>query len=199
MEMSLGSNVDFTVRSPSIVPKSDTPTSVSLDCKLTNVNPVPKLRNTNLEFKIKDTDEGTNPNSKVSLHFVFSPRMHMTAPACPLKHEPSPRTLDPDISLPHSVVLSKLCSPSPTTLTPTKFKSSPQTYFVLSLLVAVFFNLPLGMLAMCLSLRAGRAYTDGRLHNGDCWANSALATSLVGILITEICFIMVIVLVLEKK
>ena len=34
----------------------------------------------------------------------------------------------------------------------------PETYLVLSLIVAFFFNLPMGLIAMCISLRARKAY-----------------------------------------
>ena len=71
------------------------------------------------------------------------------------------------------------------------FAPEPQTYLGLSLLVVFFFNLPLGLVAVCLSLSAGRAYIADRKHKGDCRARTALVISLLGILITSLTVIII--------
>ena len=70
--------------------------------------------------------------------------------------------------------------------------SIPQTYLALSLLVALFFNLPFGLLGACVSLTARRAYVSGRARAGDCRARWALTIDLLGMLVSALIVIVLV-------
>ena len=68
-----------------------------------------------------------------------------------------------------------------------------QHYFVLSLLVCICFNVPLGLAAVYLSCRAIHLFNAGENHKGRCRARAAFYLSMLGI-VTSSLAIMVAVL-----
>ena len=83
-----------------------------------------------------------------------------------------------------------------TTRIPTKKRAIPETYLVLSLIVAFFFNLPLGLIAMCVSFKAKNAYKIGNFKQGECCSMISLCISLFGIFVTACTIIGMILLLL---
>lgn len=65
-----------------------------------------------------------------------------------------------------------------------KVRRVPDTNFTLATLVCLCFNLPLGAIAMYLSLTAARAYRDGKNEKGDVRANASVMLSLFSIVST---------------
>ena len=61
----------------------------------------------------------------------------------------------------------------------------PQHYFVLSLLVAVFFNVPLGAVAMYLSWKAMKYFESGDCKTGRRRAKAAFYISMLGMVISS--------------
>lgn len=66
----------------------------------------------------------------------------------------------------------------------TKIRRVPDTNLTLATLVCLCFNLPLGAIAMYLSLTAAKAYRDGKNDKGDFRANASVLLSLFSIVST---------------
>ena len=80
---------------------------------------------------------------------------------------------------------SKTCSRiNPVGINSSKIRRVPDTNLTLSTLVCLCFNLPLGVIAMYLSLTAAKAYRDGKNDKGDCRANASVLISLFSIVST---------------
>ena len=62
----------------------------------------------------------------------------------------------------------------------------PNTNFAIACMVAMCFNLPFGVLAMYFSLRAVKAYQDGRAKLGEKRSRWSIVLSLLGITITTV-------------
>ena len=62
----------------------------------------------------------------------------------------------------------------------------PQHYFVLSLLVAIFFNLPLGAVAIYLSCKAIKFFQNGDNRSGRHRAKAAFYISMLGMVTSSI-------------
>ncbi|PVD37776.1 hypothetical protein C0Q70_00377 [Pomacea canaliculata] len=72
-------------------------------------------------------------------------------------------------------------------VTPFKAMSDiPNTNFAIACMVALCFNLPFGILAMYFSLRAVRAYQEGRHDMGERRSRFSIVLSLLGITITTV-------------
>ena len=88
-----------------------------------------------------------------------------------------------------------------THLLPPKPKpAAPETYIFLALVVAFFFNLPFGLVAMCVSLRAKRVYEEqGESGQAERLATVSLCVSLVGIFVSAAAIAATIFLVIDKN
>ena len=78
--------------------------------------------------------------------------------------------------------------PTDTRVTPRKKLSSvdQQHYFVLSLLVCICFNIPLGVAAVYLSCRAMQLFESGHNRQGRCRAQTAFYLSMLGMVTSSI-------------
>lgn len=65
-----------------------------------------------------------------------------------------------------------------------KIRRVPNTNFTLATLVCLCFNLPIGAIAMYLSLTAAKAYRDGKSDRGDFRAYASVLLSLFSIVST---------------
>ena len=77
-----------------------------------------------------------------------------------------------------------------------KRQYEPETYLVLALIVSCFFNLPFGLVAVCVSMASREAYRGGNLSSGDWRAILSLCISLLGIFVTALLIIVIITLLL---
>ena len=84
------------------------------------------------------------------------------------------------------VTLSSKAGPktNPGGISKSKTYQVPDTNFILATLVCLCFNLPIGAIAMYLSLTAARAYRDGKTDKGDFRAYASVLLSLFSIVST---------------
>ena len=119
------------------------------------------------------------PVSRGKLNTVFSPSQHMDMMVVS-------RSLNPPDT-------SHLSLPTPSRQTK---HAVPETYLVLALIVSFFFNLPFGLIAVCVSISSKKAYEIGNVSGGDWRAIMSLCISLLGIFFTALLIIVIITLLL---
>ena len=78
-------------------------------------------------------------------------------------------------------------------------KHKPESYILLSLIVTVCFNLPVGLCAVLLSFQAHKAFQRQDKKTGQCRARCALVTSMFGIVVTVAAMCTVVMLVASRK
>lgn len=69
---------------------------------------------------------------------------------------------------------------------PLSYENIPNTHFAIACMVALCFNLPLGVIAMYLSLRAVTAFQEGRPKLGQTRSRWSIILSLLGITVTTL-------------
>ena len=69
---------------------------------------------------------------------------------------------------------------------------SPQSYFVMSFLVTLFFNLPLGALALFFSCKALKAFDNRECKRGRYHAKIAFSLAILGIVVSSITAMLVV-------
>lgn len=89
--------------------------------------------------------------------------------------------------------------PKPLTeLSPLDPDDLPDTHIALAWLVTLCFNIPLGVLAICMSMKAAKMYIEGKRKQGRHYTKLSLYASLAGIVFTVVT-VMSVVLYLAVK
>ena len=116
-------------------------------------------------------------------------------PAYPIKpepkHKPTDKVTDKHTSV--SLKIGPTCNAGG--INKSKVHQVPDTNFILATLVCLCFNLPIGGVAMYLSLTAAKAYRDGKTEKGDFRVYVSVLLSLFSI-VSTVLIVMAIVLLM---